>query len=104
MSSPRDPCPDLRLERLGDRDGLRPGHRGEAALVARTLAPAGIRRDFQAAYEALIDAVFTAPGAAEWLSGLRRAVAAMLAAKDQVPSQPVPHDAIRLAEPGPRPS
>jgi hypothetical protein len=102
MSSPRDPCPDLRLERLGDRDALRPWHGGEPALVARTLAPAGIRRDFQAAYEALIDAVFTAPGAAEWLSGLRRAVAAMLAAKDPVPSQPVPHDAIRLAEPGPR--
>src|SRR5262245_1323031 len=32
-----------------------------------------------AAYAALIDAVFTAPGAAEWLSGLRPAMAARLA-------------------------
>ena len=103
MSSPRYPGRDLRLERLSGRDGLRPAAFGEAAQVRWLPGPAGTARESLAAYQALIDAVFTAPGAAEWLSGLRQAVAAMLAAKDQVPSHPVPHDAIRLAEPGPRP-
>ena len=85
MSSPRD----LRLERLGDRDGLRPAHLGEAAEVASPFAGASSTWEFLAAYEAIIDAVFTAPGASEWLSGLRRAVAAMLADKDSAPRVPV---------------
>jgi hypothetical protein len=97
MSSPRD----LRLERLGDRNGLRSAHLGEIAQVASTLAPASATRDFLVAYEALIDAVFTAPGAAEWLSGLRRAVAALLAGKGSAPHAPAAHDAIRV--PGPTP-
>jgi hypothetical protein len=101
MSSPGDPGPDLSLERLGARDGRRPAHLGEAALVARTQTPAGSRSDSRAAREALSDAAFTAPGAVEWLSGLRRALAALLAGKDKVPRQPAPHDAIRNAEPGP---
>jgi hypothetical protein len=95
MSSPGDPGNDLSLERLGDGDGRRPAPLGEAALVARTLGPAGIQRDHQAAYEALIDAVFTAPGATEWLSGLRRAVAAMLARKNASSAAAAP-DGIRL--------
>ena len=78
MSEPRD----LRLERLGDRDGLRSTPLGEVARVGSPLAGSGSTRASRAAYEALIDAVFTAPGAAAWLSGLRRAVAAMLADKD----------------------
>jgi hypothetical protein len=90
MSSPRD----LRLERLGGR-GERPSHVSETAYVASPLAPDSATRDFRAAYEALIDAVFTAPGAAEWLSGLRRAMAAMLAGKGSVA-----HDAIQAPSPG----
>src|SRR5258707_15684096 len=99
MSSPRDPCPDLSLERLGDRDGRRPAPFGEAALVARTLASASSPGALQAAYEALINAVFTAPGATEWLSGLRRAVAAMLAGGNKGPRHPGQNDAIRPAGP-----
>jgi hypothetical protein len=82
MSLPRDPGRDLRLERLGNRDGLRPAHLGESALVSSGLTPASSAREHLAAYQALIDAVFTAPGAAEWLLGLRRALAARGAAKD----------------------
>jgi hypothetical protein len=83
MSSPRD----LRLERLGDRDGRRPPCLGEVALVGPAVAGAGGTSEFRLAYEALIDAVFTAPGAREWLAGLRRKVAAMLA--DERPAGPV---------------
>jgi hypothetical protein len=95
MSSPRDPGRHLRLERLGD--GLRPAHLGEAARVASPLAGATNTR---AAYEALIDAVFTAAGAAEWLFGLRRAMAASLAGEEAPPRVPVARDAIRKANPG----
>ena len=102
MSSPRDPAHDLSLERLGDRERLRPAHLGEIALVAPTLAPAHSRAAFQAAREALVDAAFTAPGAAEWLARLRRAVAALLAGKNNVPPRPVPRDAVCQAEPGQR--
>jgi hypothetical protein len=85
MSSPRDRGRDFRPERLtGHRDGLRPAHLGESALIASTVAGASHTWD-RAAYEALIDAVFTAAGAAEWLAGLRRAVAAMLADKESPP-------------------
>ena len=101
MSSPRFPGRDLRLERLGDRDGLRPAHLGEAAHVGAPLAHAGRAREVRAAYQALIDAVFTAPGAAEWLAGLRRVVAARLAEKNPAPGDPVACDAIRAARPGP---
>jgi hypothetical protein len=100
MSSPRDPANDLSLERLGDRDRLRPAHLGEFALVAPALAPAHSRAAFQAAREALVDAAFAAPGAAEWLAELRRAVAALLAGKDKAPPHPVPRDAVRQAQPG----
>jgi hypothetical protein len=98
MSSPRDPGRDFRLERLGDREGLRPAHLGEAARVASPLAGATSTWDL-AAYEALIDAVFTAPGASEWLSGLRRAVAALLADRDSAPRVPAASDALRRAGP-----
>jgi hypothetical protein len=95
MSEPRD----LRLERLSDRDGLRPAPLGEIAHVGAPLAGSSRTRASQAAYEALIDAVFTAPGASAWLSGLRRAVAAMLADKDSAPYVPAARDAIRPASP-----
>ncbi len=110
MSLPRDPGPDLSLEGLGDHDGQRPAPLSEAALVRQVLAPHEIQRDFRTAYESLVDAVFSAPGVTEWLSGLRRAVAAMLASKNDlvrqagphdVIRQPGQHDAIRPAEPGP---
>jgi hypothetical protein len=92
MSSPRDRGRDLRLQRLDDRDGLRPAHLGEAALVASSLAGASRMWDL-AAYEALIDAVFMAPGASEWLSGLRRTMEAMLAGKDSASRVPAASDA-----------
>jgi hypothetical protein len=98
MSSPRDPCPDLGLERLGDRDGRRPAPLGEAVLAARALEAAASHGDYRAAYEALIDAVFTAPGVTEWLAGLRRAVAALLDGKTKLPLHLALYDAIRQAE------
>jgi hypothetical protein len=101
MSSPRYPGRDLRLERLSDRDGRRPAPVGEAAQVRWLPGPAGGVREFVGAYQALIDAVFTAPGAAEWLAGLRRTVAALFATQDAARRQAVVCDAIRAAEPGP---
>ena len=101
MSSPRYPGRDLRLERLSDRDGGRPVPFGEAAQVRSLSGPAGTVRESLVAYQALIDAVFTAPGAAEWLAGLRRRVAALLAAQEAARGQAVACDAIRAAEPGP---
>lgn len=91
MSSPRFPGRDLRLERI-DRTGLQPAPLGEAAQAAE-LSPAAAR-DYLAAYQALIDAVFLAPGAAEWLFGLRVAVAALIAKDAGVPRVPVASDAI----------
>jgi hypothetical protein len=101
MSSPRYPGRDLRLERLSDRDGLRPAPFGGAAQVRSLPGPAGTVRECLAAYQALIDAVFTAPGAAEWLAGLQRKVAALLAAQGAAGRQAVACDAIRAAGPGP---
>ena len=91
MSSPRD----LGMERLGD--GRRPPHLGEAAKVALVQADVGVAQDYLAAYQALNDAAFTAPGAAEWLAGLRRAVDALLARKGPAPYVLTLHDAIRTA-------
>ncbi len=103
MSSPRNPDRDLGLERLGDREDLRPAHLGQAAQVSSSLGPASSAREFLAAYQALIDAVFTSHGAAEWLFELRLKVAALLAGKDPPAprGEPVPRDAIRAAHPGP---
>jgi hypothetical protein len=102
MSSPRDRERDLSLERLGDRDGTRRAHLGEAAQV-RLLDGAESRVGrFSAAYQALIDAVFTAPGAAEWLSGLRQRVAALLGGPDTPRHPTTSSDAIRPADPDPR--
>ena len=101
MSSPRYPGRDLRLERLSDRAGLRPAPFGEAAQVRSLPGSAGTARESLAAYRALIDAVFTAPGAAEWLAGLRRRVAALLAAPCAAGRPAAACDAIRAAGPGP---
>jgi hypothetical protein len=90
MSSPRD----LRLERLTDRDGLRFAHLGEIGHVGSPVAGCSSTWTSQAAYEALIDAVFTAPGAVEWLAGLRRAVAAMLAGNNSASPVSASQDAI----------
>jgi hypothetical protein len=94
MSSPRYPGRDLSLEPLGERGSSRRAHLGPAAQVASPLALAGASESL-AAYRALIDAVFTAPGAAEWLLGLRRKVEAMLAGTGAAPHGPVARDAIR---------
>jgi hypothetical protein len=95
MSSPRDR--EFRLERLGGRDGLRRTHLSETAMVASPVAGANRVWEFQTTYAALIDAVFTAPGAAEWLFGLQRAMAARFAGQDAAPRAPVARDAIRKA-------
>ena len=100
MSWPRDPGPDLRLEQLRERDGWRRAHLGEAAQVRTWEGSARTLARFSAAYQALIDAVFTAPGAAEWLAGLRRRVAALLAAQGAARGQAVARDTIRAAGPG----
>lgn len=100
MSLPRDRGPDLSLEPLGDRDGLRRAHLGEAAQV-RVLEGATSRAErFSAAYQALVDAAFTAPGAAEWLNGMWKRVAAILADRDAARHHAVASDAIRAAAPG----
>lgn len=96
MSSPRDR--DLRLERLGDREGLRRAHLGEVAFVASPVAGADRAWEVGATYEVIIDAVFTAPGVAEWLMGLQRALAEKFAGKDAAPAA---RDAIRQASPHP---
>jgi hypothetical protein len=100
MSSPRDPRLDLSLEGL-NRDRPPPPQLSETALVSQVLAQQGIQKDIRTAYEALIDAVFTAPGATEWLAGLRRAVTALLARKNGVMLPPGQDDAIRPSDPGP---
>jgi hypothetical protein len=100
MSSPRDRGPDLSLEQLGDRDGLRRAHLGPAAQVRSLERAASSIGGFSAAYQALIDAVFTAPGATEWLNGLGRRVAAILAGQDAARHHAVACDAIRAADPG----
>ena len=84
MSEPRD----LRLERLSDRDGRRSGHRGEIAKVGSSVAGDSSAFEFLTSHATLNNAVFTAPGATEWLRGLRLAVAALLADKEAVPHIP----------------
>ena len=76
MSSPRYPGRDLSLERLGDRDGLRPAHLGEAAQVRSLLGPASSAREFQAAYQALIEAQYMATLDLEKVSRARAAAQA----------------------------
>lgn len=101
MSLPGDRVPDLSLEPLADRNGARQGHFGEAAHV-RTLERAAISAGrFSASYQALIDAVFTAPGATEWLSGMWKRVTAILSQREPAQPSAVASDAIRAAEPGP---
>ena len=101
MSLPRDRVPDLSLARLGDRDGVRRGHFGEAAQVRTLERDASSAGRFSAAYQALIDAVFTAPGASQWLNGMWKRVAAVLAERDAARPQAVASDAIRAADRGP---
>jgi hypothetical protein len=101
MTSPRQPGREFRLERLGEE--MRPAHLGEAAQVASLSGASSA--ELRAAYEALIDAVFTAPGAAEWLVGLRMRVAALIAGKEKTaaPRDAGPSDAIQASiNPGPR--
>lgn len=101
MPLPRDRVPDLSLEPLNDRGGKRRGHFDEAAQI-RTLETAATSPGrFSAAYQALIDAVFTAPGASEWLNGMWKRVSAVFAERDAAPPNAVSRDAIRAAEPGP---
>ena len=102
MSLPRFPGRDLRLERLEDRDGLRRAYLGEVAQVRTLEATAQGVGEFRAAYQALIDAAFTGPGAAEWLSGMRRRVAAILAGQDTARQHVVAGDAICAATSAPR--
>jgi hypothetical protein len=80
MASPDFPDRDLRLERLGGRGGKRPAPYGDIAHVGSPFAAGAETRRTWATREALIDAVFTAPGVAEWLRGMKLKVAALVAA------------------------
>jgi hypothetical protein len=100
MSLPGDRVPDLSLEQLGDRDGKRRSHFGDAAQVRILEKAAHSVGGFSAAYQALIDAVFTAPGASEWLNGMWKRVTAILAERDAARPPAAPGDAIRAADPG----
>ena len=100
MPLPGDRVPDLSLEPLGDRDPMRRAQLAEAGHV-RFLERAATRvGGFSLAYQALIDAVFTAPGAAEWLNGMWKRVTAILAQREAAQSQAVASDAIRAADAG----
>jgi hypothetical protein len=101
MPSPPDRDREFRLERLGNRDDLRRAHLSEAAQVASPVAGIDSVWEYQGSYAALIDAVFTAPGVAEWLLELQRAMAARFAGEDAAPRTPAARDAIRKAGPGP---
>jgi hypothetical protein len=99
MSSPRDRVPDLSLEPLGDRGKARRDPIGENAQVRILETAASSAGRFSAAYQALIDAVFTAPGATEWLNGMWKRVTTILAERDTARPRAVAHDAIRAADP-----
>lgn len=101
MSLPRDRGPDLSLEPLGERDGSRRAHLGEAAQVRLLEGSTSRSERFSSAYQALVDAAFTAPGATEWLHGMWKRVTALLGDQDTAPHHAVAHDAIRAAAPGP---
>jgi hypothetical protein len=101
MSLPREPGRDLSLEPLGDRDGLRRAHLGEAAQIRLLEGSASRVGEYSAAYQALIDAIFTAPGAAEWLNGVWQRVTALLADREAARHPTVARDAIQVAKPGP---
>ncbi len=101
MPSPGDRVPDLSLEPLSNRDGTHRAQLSETAhfrILERAATSVG---GFSLAYQALIDAVFTAPGATEWLTGMWKRVTAILAQREAARSQPVASDAIRAADPGP---
>jgi hypothetical protein len=107
MSSSRFPERDLRLEALQARNAACGRPLGE---IAQTASPFALVDGLssaaaRAAREALIDAVFCAPGAAEWLRALRLAVAELLADKEPAPVVSVSREAIRTADanPGRRP-
>jgi hypothetical protein len=89
---------DIRLERLSDRMGRRSDHLGEVVRLASPVADHSSEGESQATREALNNAVFTAAGVTEWLSGLRRAVAAMLSSSDAAKRIPVAPDAIHAAD------
>ena len=78
MASPDFPDRDLRLERLGGRGGRRPPYGGVAPVGAPLASAAQTWRSW-ATRAALIDAVFTFPGAAAWLRALKGKVAALVA-------------------------
>lgn len=100
MSSPRDRVPDLSLEPLDGRGGMRRSYVGENAQVRTVEREASSAGRFSAAYQALIDAVFTAPGAAEWMNGMWKRVTAMFAERDAARPPAESCDAIRAADPG----
>lgn len=101
MSLPHDRVPDLSLEPLGDRNGMRRAHLGESAHVRTLETAASSVGRFSAAYQALIDAVFTAPGATEWLNGMWKRVSAILGERDTARPHAAACDAIRATDPGP---
>jgi hypothetical protein len=95
MPLPGDRVPNLSLEPLDNRAGMHRVHFGEAAHFRTLERAASSVGGFSAAYQALIDAVFTAPGATEWLNGMWKRVTAMLAERDAARAPTVSCDAIR---------
>lgn len=101
MALPHDRGPDLSLEPLSDRDGSRRAHLGQAAQVRLLEGATSSVERFSAAYQTLVDAAFTAPGATEWLNGMWKRVAAILSDRDAARHPAVASDAIRAAAPEP---
>ena len=99
MSSPRDRERDLSLERLDDREDVSRAHVGSAAQVRTLDGATRTAERFSAAYQALIDAAFTAPGATEWLSRLRQRVAELVGGQETAKHPPAARDAIRATDP-----
>ena len=97
MSEPHD----FRLERLSNRDGMRAGRFSDIVHVSSSVAGSSYARMSQAAYLALIDAVFMAPGVVQWLAGLRRIVEERYAEKEPAPAgrEATPRSGLRLWRP-----
>jgi hypothetical protein len=69
LTPPRSPV-EIASKLAGERAGLRCAHLGDAAQVRALEGSTRTVERFSAAYQARIDAVFTAPGATEWLNGM----------------------------------
>ena len=97
MSEPHD----FRLERLDNRDGMRAGRFSDVGHVSSSVAGSSYARMSQAAYLALIDVAFMAPGVVQWLAGLRRIVEESFPGREPAPAgrEATPRSGLRLWRP-----